>query len=177
MKKMDKEYLLNLTIPKGETGDRGLKGAIGPTGLTGNRGPVNFLESMAFVEYKSTDTNGTLEIVNVDFLPQTNNIFQRQDNFISFSRTGYYEFYISGLLEEEIKSNRAVLYLRTQHQANFNNYMTIRLSNDEEKIYFTAKRIKRFSYPQDVSLLLNKSSDSNARAENVIMIIKKLPFS
>lgn len=176
MNRNEQNYILDFTIPKGEIGPTGPKGSTGIEGPTGKIGPLNSQETIGFVEYQASNTNGILQIVNITLTPKNTDTFQQKENFISFSKKGYYEFNISGILKEQKKANRATIILRTQHNTNYNNYITIRPNEQSESFYFTCKRIKRFSYPQDVSILLNKTNDSDAIAENIVLIIKKLPF-
>lgn len=176
MDKNNDAYQLNFVIPKGETGNAGPKGETGNQGPNGDIGPINLQEITAFVEYQPSNVNGTLQIANVTFSPEETDTFQRNENIISLYKKGYYEFNISGILRESQNSNQASFILRTQHQANYDNYITVRIGTEMEKRYFTYKRIKRFSYPQDISLLLNKTDDSDASIEKAVLVIKKLPF-
>lgn len=134
-------YVLDFVIPKGE------KGNSSPKGETGNQGPNEDIESIslqeitAFVEYQPSSVNGTLQIKNVTFSPEETDTSQRNENIISLYKKGYYEFNISGILKENQNSNQASFILRTQHQANYDNYITVRIGTKMEKIYFTYKRL------------------------------------
>lgn len=126
------EYVINYTIPKGPTGNRG---PIGKTGNKGNEGPmgqINSNEPLIFAKYHPKSENGMLELLKYFSIPENTDVFEIKDNYISLKKKGYYEFTVSGILHEENKNENTTFILRTQHQSNYNNSINIRIENNEK---------------------------------------------
>ncbi len=152
---------------------------MGPSGKIGDKGKIVFLgpanskEPIIFATYHTATKNGMLEISNITLVPKNATTFEIRDNYICLTENGFFEFTLSGMLFEEDKENNTTFILRTQHQSNYNNYINIRLANHEKRKYFISTKITRFSYLQDISLLLNKTDTSNAPLKEVVLIIRK----
>ncbi len=162
MKPLHNSYILDFVIPNGPTG---------PTG------PSNFLESQIYTNYNTSNTSGMLSIRNSLILPNNSNVFRESGNYIYIDEMGYYEFTVSGYLAETANSNNTSLILKTtmQNGAATNNLITIRLNSSES--YFSYTKVGKYGSLQKVSLILNKTNDSNAYISEINLTIKKMPWT
>lgn len=99
------EYVINYTIPKGPTGNRG---PIGKTGNKGNEGPmgqINSNEPLIFAKYHPKSENGMLELLKYFSIPENTDVFEIKDNYISLKKKDimnllYLEFYMKKIRME-----------------------------------------------------------------------------
>lgn len=163
MKSFNSSYELDFVIPEGPPG---------PVG------PTNFSEPQIFTNYNASDTSGILSIRNSLILPNNSNIFRTSADYIFIDERGFYEFTVSGYLKESTNYNNASLILKTtmQNEAATNNLITIRLNNGKSESYFSCKRIGKYGSVQKVSLILNKTNDSDAQISEINLSIKKMPW-
>lgn len=149
-----------------------------PDGPTGPIGPSNYLEPQIYTNYNASSTSGMLSIRNSFILPNNSNVFRKADDYIYIDEMGYYEFTVSGYLSESTNSNNTSLILKTtmQNEAATNNLITIRLNNSKSESYFSYTRIGKYGSLQKVSLILNKTNDSDAHINEINLIIKKMPW-
>ena len=166
------DYIIDFVLPIGPTG------SIGPMGPTGVIGPVinQNLESSIFVEYQNHTGNSSLNINNYSIFPINSNVFGISGNDVAIDVTGYYEFTIYSVLKKTT-NQEIFLYLQTRNTTKSNRLITIKLPATENQIYFSQTKIGTYNTLQKVSILLDKPSNSDAIAEKIHMVIKKVPLN
>ena len=165
------DYTINFVLPIGSTGPTG------PIGSTGMIGPIanQNLDSSIFVKYQNHIENSALLILDYSIFPSDTNVFSTNGNDVTIDVTGYYEFTIYGILKKTT-NQEVIMYLQTRNTTKSNRLITIKLPAAENQIYFSQTRIGTYSTLQKVSIILDKPSNSDASAENIYMVIKKLPL-
>ena len=160
-------YILDFVIPIGPTGP---SGPTGPQGLQGPTGPST-IEAITYTEYRNTSTSENIIISKNTSMPNTLNIFTITSESITIHVSGLYEFTFCGLLKENNTNYQADITLTTSDQ---NPFIIIELPQNMKTMYFSQSKIGKFNTPQTITIHFNKASNSDASAENIYLIIKKL---
>ena len=150
--KSNSEYILNFTIPKGNTG-------------------ANSFDALVYIFYNIQTSNNILSWSQIKKVPKNTNVFNTSNN-ISIEQTGYYSFTISGCLKETGNSN-PILKLQLGTNNTIEDLITISLSSTQQ-LYFSQTKIKNCKEDTLVQVFLQKNNDSDASIQNANLIIKKL---